>query len=91
MVKTIIVHLLKPNKWYINELNFLQNPKNTIFGVFLVTIPKMRFFSKNPASSVFYLYGTLTLCKVSERLYELFRDLALQTDGQTDRQTVVKS
>ena len=37
----------------INGLIFLQNPKNPILGVFLSINPKMRFFPKNPAPSVF--------------------------------------
>ena len=53
-VKRIMVHLLKPKNWHINGLNFVQNPKNPILRVFLGIIPKMSFFSKNPAPSVFY-------------------------------------
>ena len=33
---------------------FLQNPKNPILGVILVIIPKIRFFLKTLALSVFY-------------------------------------
>ena len=34
---------------------FVQNPKNSIFGVFLGIIPKMRFFPETPTPSVFTL------------------------------------
>ena len=51
---------------------FLLNKKNPILGVFLDIIPKMRFFTKNPALSVFYPWGTLTSWEVSEKSYEPF-------------------
>jgi len=68
-----MVHLLKPKNGHINGLNFVANPKNPIFGVFLGIIPKMRIFSKNPAPSVFHPLDTLTSCKVLEKSYEPLR------------------
>ena len=40
---------------HINELIFLQNPKNPIVGVFLGIVPKLRCFPQNPAPSVLTL------------------------------------
>ena len=40
--------------------------KNPIFNPFWPIFPKMRFFSKNRAPSLFYLYWPLTSCKKSE-------------------------
>ena len=49
-----MVHDLNPKNLHINgQFFFFENPKNPIFGVFLGIIPKMRFFPKNLALSVF--------------------------------------
>ena len=44
----------RKKKIHINGLNFSENPKNPIFGVFWVFFPKRLIFPKTPASSVFY-------------------------------------
>ena len=52
----IMVHDLNPKNLHINGFFFfVQNPKNSIFGVFLGIIPKMRFFPETPTPSVFTL------------------------------------
>ena len=53
-ISTEIRQHLNPKNTCINGLNFPANWKNTVFGVFLGIIPKMRFFPKNPALSVFH-------------------------------------
>ena len=57
IIKVIMVHDLNPKIYtsmhYI-KIYFLQNPKNAILGMFLGIIPKMRYFPKDPALSVFY-------------------------------------
>ena len=50
-----MLHYLGKKNLHVNELIFLQNPKNPIFGVFLGIIPKLRFSPKNLALSVFTL------------------------------------
>ena len=50
-----MLHYLGQKNLHVNELIFLQNPKNPIFGVFWGIIPKLRFFRKNLALSFFTL------------------------------------
>ena len=54
---------------------------------------KMRIFPKNPALSLFYVYGPLTSCKKIEKTNEsILRTLRHgQTDGRTDGQTTLNS
>ena len=46
--------------------------KRSIFGPFLPNLGKTKIFPKNPAHSLFHLYGLLTSCKVSEKNIERF-------------------
>ena len=41
-----------------------------LFGPFLPIFEKMRIFPKNPALSLFYIYGPLTSLKISEKSNE---------------------
>ena len=72
--------------------NFPQKSKNPIFGPFWALFAHYRvneFFPKNPALSLFYVYGPLTSCKKLEKTNEpILRTLHHgQTDGQMDRRT----
>ena len=49
-----MVHDLNQKKSTQDYFFCVENQKNPILGAFLGIIPKMRFFLKNPASSVFY-------------------------------------
>ena len=47
---------------HINGLFFLQNLKKPFSGYFWALSPKLDFFPKNLAESVFYFQGTLRAC-----------------------------
>ena len=49
-----MVHDLNQKNLHRTIFFCVENQKNPILGAFLGIIPKMRFFLKNPASSVFY-------------------------------------
>ena len=55
-----------------------------LFGPFLPIFEKMRIFPKNPALSLFYVYGPLTSCKKLEKTNEpILRTLRhVRTDGR---------
>ena len=53
-----------------NDSIFRKSPKTLLlgyFGPFFPIFEKMRIFPKNPAPSLFYVYGPLTSCKKLEK------------------------
>ena len=78
-----------------NDSMLRKSQKNLfldLFGPFLPIFEKMRIFPKNPAPSLFYIYGPLTSCKKIEKTNEpILRKLCygrtyvrtyVRTDGQ---------
>ena len=59
-----------------NDSIFRKSPKTLfwatlgLFGHFLPIFENMRIFPKNPALSLFYIYGPLTSCKKLEKTNE---------------------
>ena len=56
-----------------NDSILRKSPKTLFLGLFRPFSPifqKMRIFPKNPALSLFYIYGPLTSCKISEKTNE---------------------
>ena len=79
-----------------NDSILRKSPKTLFLGLFRPLFPifeKMRIFPKNPALSLFYIYGPLTSCKKSEKTNEpIPRTLRYaRTDGRTDARTDVNS
>ena len=72
IINVIMVHYLDPKNLHINRLFFFANSKKPYFGGIFGHLPKIRFFPKNMALPVFYLKGTLTWWKVSQKPYEPF-------------------
>ena len=69
-----------------NDSIFRKSPKTLFLGLFGPLLPifeKMRIFPKNPALSLFYVYGPLTSCKKIEKTNEPILRKTV-TDGQTD-------
>ena len=96
IIKVIMVHDLKQKKLYITGLIFFffffyKIQKNPIFEVFWGIIPKMRFFPKNPALSVFHPWGTLNSWEVLEKSYEPFwrKRVYLLTYWHTDSGEII--
>ena len=56
-----------------NDSILRKSPKTLFWGLFRPFFPifeKIRIFPKNPALSLFYFYGPLTSCKISEKTNE---------------------
>ena len=56
-----------------NDSILRKSPKTLflgLFGPFFPIFQKMRIFPKNPALSLFIIYGPLTSCKISEKTNE---------------------
>ena len=51
-------------------IQFCVKVKKPYFEPFLPIFEKMRIFPKNPALSLFYVYGSLTSCKKLEKINE---------------------
>ena len=81
-----MVHDLNPKHLQINGIFFCKIRKSLFLWSFWALSPKMRFFSKNSAPSVFYPSDNLTLWEVSEKSYESFwrKCLYLLTYWHTD-------
>ena len=68
----------------------LKSRMSPFFGTFhhkSLQNSNSRFFLKNPKSSLFYIYQTLTLCKKSEKSLERFSQTFCRTDYRTHAQT----
>ena len=75
-----------------NDSVVRKSPKNPFLGHFrhfLLIFEKMRIFPKNPALSLFYIYGPLTSCKKIEKTNEPI--LRTMRHGRTDWQTTLNS
>ena len=70
---------------------FFKIQKSPFWGVLSGLIPKLRFFSKNPAPSGFYSWGTLTSLDISEK--SVLENMLLPTDiltyWHTDRGEII--
>ena len=76
----------------INDSILCKSPKTLflgLFGPFLPIFGKMRVFPKNPALSLFYVYGPLTSCKITKKTNEPIPRKAhyTRTHGRTDTRT----
>ena len=86
-----MVHDLNTKNLQINGLFFFQNPKIPFLGGAFGPYPQIEIFSKNPAPSGFYSWGTLTSLDISEK--SVLENMLLPTDiltyWHTDRGEII--